>query len=164
MARSEKFPWPVRSKRQNDCLTRTTPVPVVSCAPEGGSVKESLRLLGYARRYWFLLVISVVLMAIFGAMTAARVLLIKEVLGRVLQPGRDATPDPLFRIPVIDYPIYLEHFFPQSIHNIFTVVAIAIAFVFAVRGLCDYLGDYLTNIVGFSVVTDLRNQVFEKVL
>ncbi|HTA41085.1 MAG TPA: ABC transporter transmembrane domain-containing protein [Bryobacteraceae bacterium] len=127
-------------------------------------MKEWTRLFKYARRYWFLLAVSVVLMAIFGAMTAARVLLIKEVLGRVLQPGRDATPDPLFTIPVIHYPIYLKNFFPQSIHNIFNVVAIAIAFVFAVRGLCDYLGDYLTNLVGFSVVTDLRNQVFEKVL
>ena len=36
--------------------------------------------------------------------------------------------------------------------------------VFLVRGLCDYLGDYLTSFVGFSAVTDLRNEVFEKVL
>ncbi len=127
-------------------------------------MKEWTRLLGYARRYWFLLIVSVVLMAIFGAMTATRVLLIKVVLGRVLQPGRDGMPDPLFTVPVIHYPIYLEQFFPQSIHNIFTMVAIAIAVVFALRGLCDYLGDYLTNFVGFSAVTDLRNQVFEKVL
>ena len=32
------------------------------------------------------------------------------------------------------------------------------------RGICDYMGDYLTSYVGFSAVTDLRNQVFEKVL
>ncbi len=127
-------------------------------------MREWARLLKYARRYWFLLIISVVLMAIFGAMTAARVLLIKVVLGRVLQPGRDGAPDPLFTVPVIHYKIYLESFFPQSIHNIFTVVAISIAVVFALRGICDYLGDYLTNFVGFSAVTDLRNQIFEKIL
>jgi subfamily B ATP-binding cassette protein MsbA len=44
------------------------------------------------------------------------------------------------------------------------MVWISILFVFATRGICDYLGDYLTNFVGFSAVTDLRNQVFEKVL
>src|SRR5580704_609068 len=108
-------------------------------------MNEWIRLLKYARRYWFLLIISVFLMAIFGAMTAARVLLIKVVLGRVLRPGLDASPDPIFTIPVVNYKIYLEQFFPQSIHNIFTIVAIAILVVFALRGLCDYLGDYLTN-------------------
>jgi subfamily B ATP-binding cassette protein MsbA len=127
-------------------------------------VKEAIRLLAYARRYWFLLIISVVLMAVFGAMTAARVLLIKAVIGRVLQPGLDAGPEPLFVIPVFKIPIYLEQFFPAGIHNIFTMVWIAILFVFATRGICDYLGDYLTNLAGFSAVTDLRNQVFEKVL
>ena len=59
-------------------------------------MKETIRLLGYARRYWLLLIVSVVLMAIFGAMTAARVLLIKVVLGRVLRPALDAVPEPLF--------------------------------------------------------------------
>lgn len=127
-------------------------------------MRESIRLLGYARRYWALLIVSVVLMAIFGAMTAARVLLIKVVLGRVLRPALDGSPVPLFEIPVVHRPIYLEQFFPQGIHNIFTIVAIAILFVFATRGICDYLGDYLTNFVGFSAVTDLRNQVFDKVL
>jgi subfamily B ATP-binding cassette protein MsbA len=126
-------------------------------------MREAIRLLGYARRYWLLLIVSVVLMAIFGAMTAARVLLIKVVLGRVLRPSADATPEPLFSVPVF-HQVYLEQFFPAAIHNIFTIVAIAILFVFAMRGICDYLGDYLTNFVGFSTVTDLRNQVFEKVL
>jgi ATP-binding cassette, subfamily B, bacterial MsbA len=126
-------------------------------------MSEWIRLLKYARRYWFLLIVSVVLMAVFGAMTAARVLLIK-VVGRVLQPGLDATPESLFEIPVIHYQIYLENYFPKSIHNIFTIFAITVFVVFALRGICDYLGDYLTNFVGFSAVTDLRNEVFEKVL
>src|ERR1017187_793887 len=112
-------------------------------------MSEAIRLLGYARRYWFLLIISVVLMAVFGAMTAARVLLIKVVLGRVLRPALDAVPEPLFEIKFLHKAIFLEQFFPPSIHNIFTMVWIAIPVVFATRGLCDYLGDYLTNFVGF---------------
>ena len=123
-----------------------------------------LRLAGYARRYWYLLLTSVVLMALMGAMTAARTLLIKPVLGRVLRPGADATPEALFEVPVIHYKIYLESFFPPAIHNIFTIVAISLLVVFIVRGLCDFAGDYLTSYVGFSAVTDLRNEVFRKLL
>jgi ATP-binding cassette, subfamily B, bacterial MsbA len=127
-------------------------------------MRESVRLLAYARRYWLLLIVSVALMAIVGALTAARTLLIKPVLGRVLRPAVDSSPEPLFVIPVFHKALYLEQLFPPSIHNIFTIVAIAILFVFAMRGICDYLGDYLTNFVGFSAVTDLRNEVFDKVL
>jgi subfamily B ATP-binding cassette protein MsbA len=128
------------------------------------AMSNAARLIGYAKRYWFLLAISVVLMAVVGAMTAARTLLIRPVLGRVLRPGADAVSSPIFTIPVINRDIFLEQFFPASIHNVFVIVAIAILFVFAMRGICDYLGDYLTNLVGFSAVKDLRNEVFDKVL
>jgi len=125
-------------------------------------VSPGLRLAGYARRYWGLLALSVILMAIMGAMTAMRVILIKPVLGRVLRPTLDATPEPIFSI--LGHKLYLENIFPPQIHNIFVIVAISILVVFLVRGICDYLGDYITSFVGFSVVTDLRNEVFEKVL
>jgi subfamily B ATP-binding cassette protein MsbA len=124
-------------------------------------MKDALRLAGYARRYWFLLLLSVVLMALMGAMTAARTLLIKPVLGRVIQPGADTTPEPI--IPFLPH-FYLEQLFPVGHRNVFTIVAVSILVVFLVRGLCDYLGDYLTSFVGFSAVTDLRNDVFAKLL
>ena len=94
-------------------------------------MRESIRLLGYARRYWFLLIVSVFLMAIFGAMTAARALLIKAVLARVLSAAADTTPEPLFVVPGLHKALYLEQFFPPLIHNIFTIVAISILVVFA---------------------------------
>ena len=36
--------------------------------------------------------------------------------------------------------------------------------VFLIKGLCDYFGNYLINYVGFSAVTDLRQNVFDRVL
>src|SRR6185437_5966347 len=96
-------------------------------------------------------------------MTSIRVLLIKEI-PRILNPLGDPGPEKLFTIPVIHRNIYLEQFFPPVIHNIFTIVAIAIFVVFLIRGLCDYFGDLATSFVGFSAVKDLRNDVFEKVL
>ena len=127
-------------------------------------MSERLRLLRYARRYWALLAISVVLMAVMGAMTALRTLLIRPVLGRVLRPAADAVQEPLFVVPVIKKAIYLEQLFPVWIHNVFTVVAISLLVVFFLRGICDYLGDVLTSYAGFSAVKDLRNEVFDKVL
>jgi subfamily B ATP-binding cassette protein MsbA len=125
-------------------------------------VKDALRLASYTRRYWPHLLLSVALMALMGIMTAARAILIKPLLSRVLRPTQDAVPEPIFTL--LRHPIYLEDFFPAGFHNIFTIVAISILVVFLIRGICDYLGDCLTSYVGFSAVTDLRNQVFEKVL
>ncbi len=124
-------------------------------------MKDVLRLASYSRRYWPLMGLSVVLMAIMGLMTSVRVLLIKEV-PRILSPSADAGPEKLFSVFHRDF--YLEQLFPPAIHNIFTIFAIAVVMVFLVRGVCDYLGDYLTNFVGLSTVTDLRNQVFDKLL
>ncbi len=127
-------------------------------------MKDFLRLARYSRRYWHLMAASVILMAVMGAMTAARTLLVGPLLNRVLHPGSDSTPEKIFTIPIVHRDVYLEQFFPPSIHNIFTIFAISMLVVFLIRGLCDYLGDYLTNFVGFSAVTDLRNQVFDKLM
>jgi subfamily B ATP-binding cassette protein MsbA len=124
-------------------------------------MKDALRLASYSRRYWHLMALSVILMAIMGLMTSVRVLLIK-VVPRILQPSADTGPQKIFTLLHRD--IYLEQFFPSRIHNVFTIFAISVVVVFLVRGICDYLGDYLTNFVGLSTVTDLRNQVFDKLL
>jgi len=43
-------------------------------------------------------------------------------------------------------------------------VAIGVIGVFVIKGVCDYLGNYLISYAGFSSITDLRNEVFDKVL
>ncbi len=126
-------------------------------------MKDVLRLASYSRRYWHLMAVSVVLMLIMALATAVRVLLVKE-LPRILDPSGDPSPVKLYTIPFIHHDVYLEQFFPPSIHNIFNMFAIAVVVVFLLRGVCDYLGDYLTNFVGLSTVTDMRNQVFDKIL
>jgi len=127
-------------------------------------MNDFLRLLGYTRRYWFFLLLSVVLMALVGAAHASIALLIGPIFDRVLNPASPDTPVLLFTLPLFHYPIYLEQLTPHRIHNIWTMVAIAILIVFAVKGICDYFANYMINYVGFSAVTDLRNAVFEKVL
>ncbi len=121
-------------------------------------MKDALRLAGYARRYWYLLALSVLLMALMGAMTAFRVILIKPVLGTRASPlRRRANPSRSLRSCTTGFTwnrSSRRRFTTSSPlqPSRFTVVQ------FLVRGICDYLGDYLTSFVGFSAVTDLSPQ------
>ena len=127
-------------------------------------MRDLLRLLAFARRYWFFLTCSVFLMALVGAAHASIALLIGPIFDRVLNPASPDTPVLLFKFPIFDHPVYLNQFAPASWHNVWTMVGFAILVVFAVKGICDYLANYMVNYVGCSAVTDLRNTVFEKVL
>ncbi|MEI9972459.1 MAG: ABC transporter ATP-binding protein, partial [Ignavibacteriota bacterium] len=123
------------------------------------------RLLSYGRRYWPHLLASVGLMAVAGAAQAAMLLLVRQVFDRVLvdipPAGKTALlPNP---IPIIGQ-IYLEDVVPIHGHNVWVLVAVAIVFVFLIKGLFDYCGNYLISYAGYSSVTDLRNAVFEKIL
>ena len=122
------------------------------------------RLLRYSRPYTAHLLASVVLMACVGAAQALTALLIGPVFDRVLNPASADAPVLLFTIPGWKYKVYLDSLMPAQIHNVWTMVAIGILAVFFVKGACDYLANYLVNYVGFSAVTDLRQEVFERVL
>ena len=127
-------------------------------------MKELLRLLGYARRYWPHLLGSVVLMAAAGAAQGMMALLIKPIFDRVLNPHPAPGPSPLLAHPIFGRQLYLEQVVPLHDRTIWTLVAVAILGVFLVKGICDYIGNYLISYAGFSSITDLRDAIFEKVL
>ena len=78
------------------------------------------------------------------------------VFDRVLNPDSADSAVALFKIPGLNYTIYLNQLVPQSIHNVWTMVAVGILGAFALKGICDYFGNYLINYVGLAAVTDLR--------
>ena len=125
---------------------------------------EIRRLLGYVRPYWGRLAASVALMAIVGACHAMIPLLIRPIFDRVLNPATPDAPVELFRLPGLNYTLYLNDLLPGWIHNVWTMVAVSILVVFLAKGVCDFFGNYMVNYVGFAAVTDLRNQVYESVL
>jgi subfamily B ATP-binding cassette protein MsbA len=124
-------------------------------------MKELTRLLKYVRAYWPPLILSVILMAIAGAAHAMIAVLIGPIFDRVLDPSSPDRPIELFRLPTGE-PFYLHQ--TEMIHNVWTVVAIAIIFVFLTKAICDYFGNYLVNFVGINAVTDVRQTVFNKLL
>jgi len=127
-------------------------------------VSQLGRLLRYSRPYIPHLLFSVVLMACVGAAQALTVRLIGPIFDRVLNPSSADAPVLLFTIPVWKYQVYLDSFMPAQIHNVWTMVATGILAMFALKGLCDYAGNYLVNYVGLSAVTDLRQDVFDRVV
>jgi subfamily B ATP-binding cassette protein MsbA len=122
------------------------------------------RLLRFVSPYWSPLILSVILMAIAGGAHGMMAVLIQPVFDRVLDPATPDAPLPLFNIPFTRTPFYLQQLVPSSIHNVFTMVAMAIVLVFFLKGFADYFGNYMVNYVGVSAVTDIRQTVFEKVL
>jgi len=122
------------------------------------------RLLVYARPYAVYLLASVALMAVFAAMAALRVLLIKPIIDNVLSPK--ASPDQVlvFTIPHTQRAIDLQFLIPHHFHNAWTVVAVALVGSAAIKSVCDYLGTLLANKAGFGMITDLRNDLYTSLL
>jgi subfamily B ATP-binding cassette protein MsbA len=127
-------------------------------------MKELRRLLGYAKPYWASLLGSVVLMAIAGACHASIAFLVQPIFDRVLNPTPNTHQPLIVSIPVIRYDIHLEHYLPVWLSDMWMVVAVGVMAAFLLKGASDYLGSLMVNRVGFSAITDLRQQVFERVL
>ena len=127
-------------------------------------MKSALRLLRYGRPYWPHLAGSMVLMAVAGAAQGMMTLLIRPIFDRVLTANPPTGLTPLLSRPILQHQLYLEQVVPLHGRTVWTMVAVAIVAVFFVKGICDYLGNYLISYAGFSSVTDLRNSLFEKVL
>lgn len=122
------------------------------------------RLLAFLEPYSFRFVVAFLLMALVGACEALTAFLIKPAFDRVLAPGTDAGKIVLFQWPFGGQPIYLQTFFPAWIHNAWTIVAISIVSVTLIKGVAEFLATYFINFIGHSVVRDLRNLLYSKII
>ncbi len=127
-------------------------------------MKRIWRLMLYVRPYALYSLVSVLLMAMVGAMAALRILLVRPIFDKVLQP--DAPTDDMLKIhvPWINRVLNLHFLVPNHFHNAWTVVAYALVVSAIVKSICDYLGTYLINYAGFGMITDLRNDLYNAVL
>jgi len=105
---------------------------------------------------------AVVLMAVVGASEAVMALLIRPVFDRLFVPGN--APILLFNWPISKHPVYLQDLVPHHFHNVWTVIAVAIIAVTIVKGFSEFSATYLINYVGHSVVRDLRNLLYSRII
>jgi len=122
------------------------------------------RLLGFVRPYLLRLVVGVVFLAVVALAEGAIVFLIVPIVDRVLNPSASDSLLPLFSVPFTARTIYLNQFFPPRIHHVWSVVSLSLLIVFLIKALAEFLGNTLIQSVGHSAVTNLRNQVYAKLI
>jgi subfamily B ATP-binding cassette protein MsbA len=127
-------------------------------------MKRVWRLLRYMRPYTLHWVLSVLLMAVYAAMAAFRVMLITPIIDNVLRP--ETAPDQVlvFHIPHSHRVLNLQFLIPHHFHNAWTVVAVALVGSAIIKSVCDYVGTLLANTAGFGMITDLRNDLYDAIL
>ena len=122
------------------------------------------RLLRYVRPYRFRLGAGVALMGLVALAEGVVALMIAPMIDRVLNPAATDSNLSLLTLPFGGPTIYLNRFFPPSIHNVWTVVALSLLVVFVVKAVSEYVGSTLVQSVGHAAITDLRNQVYAKLI
>jgi ATP-binding cassette, subfamily B, bacterial MsbA len=127
-------------------------------------MRQLTRLLRYVFPFLLQLLPGVCLLAAVGFLEAFRLILLKPVLDRVLNPGSGSENIVLFTMPTSGEPIYLQRFVPTHFHNAWTIVAYALVASTVLKGIFDYCGTYLVNHAGFGMITNLRNELYNSVL
>src|SRR5579863_1191925 len=120
------------------------------------------RLLVFMRPYSLRFAAAVVLMAVVGASEAVMALLIRPAFDQLFVPGN--APILLFNWPISKHPVCLQDLVPHHFHNVWTVIAVAIIAVTIVKGMSEFSATYLINYVGHSVVRDLRNLLYSRII
>jgi subfamily B ATP-binding cassette protein MsbA len=125
---------------------------------------ELKRLLNYVRPYSFRLMVGVLLLAFVALAEGGVALMIKLAVDFVLNLAATSSRLPLGTIPWSGRVIYLNDFFPPHIHHVWTVFAISLVILFFSKALAEYLGTTQIQYSGLSAVTDLRNQVYARLI
>jgi subfamily B ATP-binding cassette protein MsbA len=122
------------------------------------------RLFGYVRPYLYRLVPGVVLMAFVALAEGGVALMIKLAVDFVLNPGVASSKLPVLTIPWSGQVFYLNDYFPARIHNGATIFAISLVILYLAKAVAEYLGTTQIQYSGLAAVTDLRNQVYARVI
>jgi subfamily B ATP-binding cassette protein MsbA len=122
------------------------------------------RLLAYVRPYSLRLSAGVLLLAFVALAEGGVALMVAPAVDRVLNPAAVGSLLALVKLPWSGRTIYLNDFFPPRIHNVWTVFAFALLLLYFSKAVAEYLGTTEIQYVGQAAVTDLRNQVYARLI
>lgn len=122
------------------------------------------RLLAYVRPYSLRLVAGILLLAFVALAEGGVALMVAPAVDRVLNPAAVGSLLALVKLPWSGRTIYLNDFFPPRIHNVWTVFAFALLILYFSKAIAEYLGSTEIQYVGQAAVTDLRNQVYARLI
>ncbi len=122
------------------------------------------RLLAYVRPYSLRFVVGVILLAIVALAEGLVALMIKPAVDYVLDPSVVGSALPLGTIPFTNHTVYLNTFLPSSFHNVKTIFFFTLLMIFGIKAIAEYLGSTEIQYVGHAAVTNLRNDVYAKII
>jgi subfamily B ATP-binding cassette protein MsbA len=122
------------------------------------------RLLGYVRPYTLRLGVGVILLAVVAIAEGLVALMIKPAVDYVLDPSVVGSALPLGTIPFTNHTVYLNTFLPSSFHNVKTIFFFTLLMIFGIKAIAEYLGSTQIQYVGHAAVTNLRNDVYAKII
>ncbi len=123
------------------------------------------RVFQYLKPYLHVFLVAFLLMGVAAAFEAFRALMVRPILDNVLISS-SATE----RIELLAWPpfssgrVYLDQVNPFPVHDIVLVLGLLIVSATILKGLAEYVSTYLLNYLGQSVVMDLRNELYGKIL
>ena len=126
--------------------------------------EEIHRLLRYLRPYTSPLVLGILLIAVMGVAEFLVAFALRPAFDVVLDPASVNQKLILFKVPYTERVIDLHSFVPHHFHNVWTVFAVALLFLFLIKGAAEYFGSILIQFVGLSAITDLRNNVYTSIV
>jgi subfamily B ATP-binding cassette protein MsbA len=121
------------------------------------------RLLSYVRPYSFRLAIGVVLVAFVALADGMVAFMARIAWDFVLTPTAASSQLPLFTLPG-GKTIFLNEFFPARIHNVWTIFSLTLVVLFVSKGIAEYFGVTEIQYAGHAAITNLRNQVYAKII
>jgi ATP-binding cassette, subfamily B, bacterial MsbA len=127
-------------------------------------MRQLTRLARYVLPLLPQLIAGVLLLAGVGFLEAFRIILLKPVLDRVLNPASGSDNIVLFTLPRTQHVVYLQSFVPSHFHNAWTIVAYALVVSTLIKGVFDYAGTYLVSHAGYGMITNLRNDLYNSIL
>jgi subfamily B ATP-binding cassette protein MsbA len=122
------------------------------------------RLLGYLRPYALRFGLGIILVAFVALAEGAVALMIKLAVDFVLNPAATSSRLPIGTIPWNGRVLYLNDYFPARIHNVWTVFTFTLIILFLAKALAEYIGTTSIQYSGLAAVTDLRNQVYARII
>ncbi len=121
------------------------------------------RLLSYVRPYFFRLAVGVVLVAFVALAEGMVAFMARIAWDFVLTPTAASSQLPLFTLPG-GKTIFLNQFFPARIHNVWTIFSFTLLALFVSKGIAEYFGITEIQYAGHAAITNLRNQVYAKII
>ena len=108
--------------------------------------------------------LGVFLLAFVALAEGGVALMLKLAVDYVLKPDVTISRLPLVTLPWSGQVLYLSDYFPPRIHNIATIFAISLVVLVFAKALAEYLGTTQIQYSGLAAVTDLRNQVYARLI